>query len=219
LPTTRSVGRQVCLVLHPPAVSGTYTDATLTRTRPHTLRHPIPPLHTHISPSFSHPTSASQLRARCRAMMKITAAHTALASQLKCKHVTMRGRSGSRLQDISGAEHTGRRASVAADTLLTGLQTITPAGHVAPWRISLLSQQRACIADLLRVPQPRLLFPLHLMTRALANMRVTMQRRQSEGGTEGATSVCPTRARRAVSALMTSRVCKRQGVQSQARLC
>jgi hypothetical protein len=40
----RSVGR---LVLDPPAVSGAHTDATLTR--PHTMRHPLPPMHTHTS--------------------------------------------------------------------------------------------------------------------------------------------------------------------------
>jgi hypothetical protein len=36
-----------------------------------------------------------------------------------------------------------RRMYTPADTLLTGLQTITPAGQVAPWRISLLSQASA----------------------------------------------------------------------------
>jgi len=115
----------------------------------HCATHCRPCTRTHISPSFSHPTSASQLRARCRAMMKITAAHTALASQLKCKHVTMRGRSGSRRQDISGAEHTGRLASVVCTHQLTHcsldcrLWAFAPAGHVAPWRISLLSQPSA----------------------------------------------------------------------------
>jgi hypothetical protein len=114
----------------------------------------------------------------------------------------MRGRSGSRRQDISGAEHTGRRASVVCTHQLTLCSldcrpwAFAPAGHVAPWRISFLSQPSARVYRWLAPCVSAATAPSAASDDARACKHAcyyAATANRSEGGTEGATSVCPTR--------------------------
>jgi len=124
LPTTRSVGR---LVLDPPAVSGTHTDATLTR--PQSLRYPLPPLHTHthltlvFSSNICLPTT--------RAMQGNDEDHSGAHGARQSTQVQARYHAREEWQQAAGHQwrrthrKTGeRRMYTPADTLLTGLQTM-----------------------------------------------------------------------------------------------
>ena len=120
------VGRSSCLS----RAASSHCQWHTHRCYAHTTAHTAPPTAAHAhaltSPSFSHPTSASQPRARCRAMMKITAAHTALASQLQARyHAREEWQQAAGHQWRRTHRKTGeRRMYTTANTLLTGLQTM-----------------------------------------------------------------------------------------------